>query len=945
MSPVRSAPWMILLVTVAFSSQRFPNISIIGNMNIPDPSPEHLQVLHNQFGHSNFRPLQWKIIYTLLKEKRDLVVVMATGYGKSLCYQYPPVFAKGLGIVISPLISLMQDQILSLQTSNISACCLGSAQTEKHAVMDGLMKGKYRVLYVTPEWCQDSNRDFLAELHKKIKITVVAIDEAHCVSQWGCDFRPDYRTLGLLKQGLKDVPFIALTATATTKVRQDISQSLRLRNPEMICTDFDRPNLFLSASFRYSAQDDMETADSVFDDFKKLMVRDGLNFKFEGSTIIYCPTRKRTEEITLVLKRNGVTCESYHAGLNLEKRQKIHEMFVRDELTVICATVAFGMGIDKPDVRFVIHYGAPKEIESYYQEVGRAGRDGLPSRCHVFYRPADFSSNKHFFVNLKGDYKTHRVKMARLLENYLETKGCRRRLLLSYFQTVDEAKIKQNKKCCDNCLRSSSVLNKYKNHVEVNLDEDAKLLIKAVKYFNGKSGLTKPIQFLRGQNTKFIQGFMRRSELYGKGQHESEIWWKALGRILLRADLLEEKTCQPFGGFRQGNFPMSVVCVTEDGENFLQNGAESLGIKLEPTEELTKHTKKKPQHIKPQYSASPGEYIKEEPKPIPQPEVPAEPTEAEKESELELVLQQSLYDALLKTRQNLAFHFQIMPYVVASNLALQALCRHKPQTTQDLMELEGFNEAKIMKFGEAFIKTVNEVVSKFRSERKTEVSSVKLVPLNNLIEKTASSIHQEVPQTNSNFDSYFEEDDDLFQNFDDLDATSYDDSVKELKPPPKQEDSTSPELLKPGRSSIKQEPATNADSFFDEDMDLFADIEMPESNCVQKAQSTNGAPFKQSSSSQMCDVEVKPFSKYEMKPTTSVPPVTSSSNKVINPSGPRLKSRINTHKKIKYDSSDSSDEKEGSESEWKTRQLPDWILGSKAKSTMNSKMKKNSLFK
>ncbi|EPY73328.1 hypothetical protein CB1_015160003 [Camelus ferus] len=347
------------------------------------PTAEQVICLKTYFGHSSFKPVQWKVIHSVLEERRDNVVVMATGYGKSLCFQYPPVYKGGIGLVISPLISLMQDQVLQLEMSNIPACFLGSAQSKN--VLEDIKLGKYRIVYITPEFCA-GNLNLLQQLEANIGITVIAVDEAHCIAEWGHDFRSSFRSLDSLKAVLPKVPVVALTATASSSIREDIVRCLKLKDPQITCTGFDRPNLYLEVGRKTG---------NIFQDLKQFLVQKTSSaWEFEGPTIIYCHSRKMTEQVTAELKKLKLACGAYHAGLSVNLRKQVHHKFMRDEIQCVIATIAFGMGINKADVRKVIHYGAPKEMESYYQEIGRAGRDGLQSSCHVLWTPADIKLNR-----------------------------------------------------------------------------------------------------------------------------------------------------------------------------------------------------------------------------------------------------------------------------------------------------------------------------------------------------------------------------------------------------------------------------------------------------------------------------------------------------------------------------------------------------------------------
>lgn len=336
------------------------------------------RILKEYFGYSSFRPFQKEVVTQILQGK-DCLVIMATGSGKSICYQLPPLITKKTAIVISPLISLMQDQVMGLQQRGVKAEFMGSAQADR-TVNGRAENGEFDVLYMTPEKACNVSQSFWTALLRK-GVSLLAVDEAHCVSEWGHDFRHEYQKLDGLRPFLPKVPFVALTATATHKVREDIVKSLELQNAYTAVSSFDRPNIFYGVkSLNRTNAFREELAQEILKDVGK-----------SGSTIIYCTTIKDVEEVTAVLIKAGADARPYHAKMGTKVRTEVHRAFSTDELQIVVATVAFGMGIDKPDIRRVIHYGCPRSLEAYYQESGRCGRDGLPSHCWLYYTRGDFT--------------------------------------------------------------------------------------------------------------------------------------------------------------------------------------------------------------------------------------------------------------------------------------------------------------------------------------------------------------------------------------------------------------------------------------------------------------------------------------------------------------------------------------------------------------------------
>ncbi|XP_052863680.1 bifunctional 3'-5' exonuclease/ATP-dependent helicase WRN-like [Anopheles cruzii] len=659
-----------------------------------DPGPEYLEVLASRFGHSSFRPMQWRIIRSIIADRRDNCVIMATGYGKSLTYQYPSVFLDRLTFVVSPLISLMEDQVLSLNVCNIPACLLGSAQTSNP--IPGIEAGEYRVVYVTPEFITGEGGKSLLRSTRK-QLALIAVDEAHCLSKWGHDFRPAYRNLSVLRTICPDVPILAVTATATPKVRDDIVQSLRLTNAQVLCSGFDRPNLKFIVR--------LKGPQGALGDIQPLLAGNR-----EGSIIIYCLTRKQTEEIVALLSSKSITCEAYHAGLSISKRRDVLERFVRDRLQIIVATIAFGMGIDKPDVRLVIHYGASKDLESYYQEAGRAGRDGQPSQCIMFWSRSDFITHEFLRSQSAGGTVQHNLEqLSRKMGEYLDTRDCRRRFILRYFEDSFENKDKvlsepvdgQRHNCCDNCTRGG-VARDCERFEGIDSDgrydfaADAELLLKAFEKFGGGTGSALPILLLRGSKSKKLHESNYNHPLYGRGRARDEEWWKSLVTLLEREGFLDKtQVTNHFNRFAK-------ICTTKispTGRKWLDGGGgettATRKLRLKPTAEMFKSLKmvNSPSELQ---SGAICEVVAPRGS---QSSTMARPTQSS------ATVQQELFQTLMKKRSELANAFECMPYMIASNTALQQMAAKKPLNLNEMKnaQLDGFSDAKLQKFGREFL--------------------------------------------------------------------------------------------------------------------------------------------------------------------------------------------------------------------------------------------------
>lgn len=588
------------------------------------------------FGYDHFRPLQAEIIKTIFASK-DALVLMPTGGGKSVCFQVPAVTMPGTCIVVSPLISLMKDQVEGLRSNGISAAFINSAidSREQLQVEEAFYSGQLNLLYVSPEKLVSGN---FVSILKRGKINLFAIDEAHCISAWGHDFRPEYTQLGMLKQQFPHVPIVALTATADKLTRKDIVDQLKLDEPEIFIASFDRPNLSLEV------RPGLQRLQQIEDFIRKHPQQAG---------IIYTLSRKATEDIADKLKQKGFKAEAYHAGLSPDRRSKIQDLFINDNLQIVCATVAFGMGIDKSNVRWVIHYNLPKNLEGYYQEIGRAGRDGAKSDTLLFYSFADVSMLRDIIQNGEnvGQNEIQLVKLERM-QQYAESLACRRRILLAYFGE------NQSENCgnCDICRNPPQ---------SIDGTVIAQKALSAVYRLQEKAPMGMLIDVLRGSGRREIQQLGYDSiKTYGAGRDLSQWDWQHYLMQLINLGYLE---------------------VAYDAANVLRLTAASQEVLFKNRSvELIRPTSYKERQEEEKAAAK----VKTQ-------------TQVKRER-----LRDELFEHLRQIRKEIAQKEGIPPYLIFSDATLEEMAYHKPHTEDAMLAVSGVGEKKLVQYGYRFIKAI-----------------------------------------------------------------------------------------------------------------------------------------------------------------------------------------------------------------------------------------------
>lgn len=591
-----------------------------------------LQTLQNTFGYHHFRPLQEKIIHSTIAGE-DNFVLMPTGGGKSLCYQIPAMVREGVGIILSPLISLMQDQVQALKANGVSAAFYNSSLSPNEArdILNRLEKGELDLLYVAPERLM--TEAFLERLHR-IKIALFAIDEAHCISQWGHDFRPEYSQLSSLRQIFPDVPIMALTATADKQTRQDILNSLQLKHAKVHIASFNRPNI------RYTILEKQKPFQQV---------THFLNEHKEDFGIIYCLSRKRVDELAQKLNDAGYSALPYHAGLTTQERQKTQESFQHDNVHIIVATIAFGMGIDKPNVRFVIHYDLPKNIEAYYQETGRAGRDGLASEALLLYGLGDISIIKSF-IQKNNHQDQQRIEQHKLncMTGFAEAQTCRRRVLLNYFNEA----LEEDCGNCDVCLNPPE-------HYDASID--AQKALSCVYRVQQRFGVNYVINILRGKEEARIKQLGHdRLSTYGIGKDLNQEEWHSIFRQLIHLGYLEQDIAN-----------YSVLRLTPSSKLILQ-GEKQLTLAKARTKASTSKKMGKKQ------VATQGHHDR------------------------------ALFEKLRFLRKQLSSEAMIAPFMVFSDASLIEMCTYFPTTKEAFLAINGVGQKKLETYGASFLAAISE---------------------------------------------------------------------------------------------------------------------------------------------------------------------------------------------------------------------------------------------
>ncbi|MEY3001985.1 MAG: hypothetical protein RLZZ428_360 [Pseudomonadota bacterium] len=593
-----------------------------------------VKTLKEYFGHSAFRPLQEEVVDAVLA-KKDVLMILPTGGGKSLCYQLPTLLMEGVTVVISPLLALMHDQVVSLKANGISSEMLSSMQDEKEseAIEAQLLQGSIKLLYVAPE--RLNNRYFL-QLLQRLKINFFVIDEAHCVSEWGHEFREDYRKLSILKEKFPQIAIAAFTATATDSVEQDIITQLGLEQPKRVRGSLFRKNLTIHVQHRIK-----EGREQLITFLKRHQDEAG---------IIYTFSRKSTEAVALYLQKKGIEARPFHAGLPTEEKKRTYADFVSDKVQIVVATIAFGMGIDKSNIRFVVHMTMPKTVENYYQEIGRAGRDGLESETLLLFSAQDIVQQKMFIEALPhSTYKQHAFEKLESMVRFTNSEGCRHQSIAAYF----DDRIQRCQDKCDNCCAPQSE--------KVDITTAARMLLSAMVRTDQRYGLHYVIDVLRGsKEQRIFQNGHEALSVYGIGEEYSKGQWLTIGDKLLELNAI-------------GMGEFKVYSLTSFGVEVLK-GLHTIELKKERLT-VAKVVQSKP------INDLQGEEAR-------------------------------MYDKLKTLRMQIASEQGIPPYIVFSDKTLKELTLIHPQTKEEMLEIHGIGEVKYGRYGEPFLALLTQMVEK-----------------------------------------------------------------------------------------------------------------------------------------------------------------------------------------------------------------------------------------
>ena len=693
--------------------------------------------LKKYFGFSTFKGRQEDIISTLL-EGRDVFVLMPTGGGKSLCYQLPALMSEGTAIVVSPLIALMKNQVDAINglfseegIAHVLNSSLNKSQTK--TVMEDIRSGKTKLLYVAPEsLIKEEYLDFL----KEVKISFFAIDEAHCISEWGHDFRPEYRNLKLIIDKIADVPVIALTATATPKVQDDIQKTLGMTDAVVFKESFNRANLFYEV--RPKVDIDKEIVKFIHQNKGK-------------SGIVYCLSRKKVEEFAQLLQVNGINALPYHAGLDAKSRVANQDKFLMEDVDVIVATIAFGMGIDKPDVRFVIHYDIPKSLEGYYQETGRAGRDGGEGHCLAFYDPKDIDKLEKFLAQKSVSEREIGMQLLNEVVGYAETSMSRRQYLLYYFGEEFDPIHGAGAKMCDNSVNPP---------VLKDASKDLKLILELIKTLEEKFRVKDLIAVLMGKENPTTKSYkLENSPYFGKGKEHTDNYWKSILRQALVQAFIR-KDIETYG----------ILKLTEKGLDFLSGKEMEFKIAEDREYDLEQVTEQV------QVQSGGG-------------------------------LDENLFNQLKDLRKKVAKKHGVPPYTVFMDPSLEDMTMQYPTTMQEIAKIYGVSEGKARKYGEEFVKFIAKYVEDNDIERTQDmvlkqvmnksnhkvfiiqstdkkidledIARAKNLTMDELLSEMESIVYQ---GTKLNIDYYIEDniDEDLVEEFMDFMSESESDSMKVL---------------------------------------------------------------------------------------------------------------------------------------------------------------------